>query len=154
MKTLSVIAVSALLLGGASIPSFAQSPATGSATTAPATHDLKGSTATTPSQRNAVLTDAGEIRASKLIGSSVYNDRDEKIGKVDDVVLGKDNKADAVILSVGGFLGMGSKLIAVPYGSLRLGDTKHASSDNKVVMVGATKDSLRALPNFNYTGRT
>lgn len=154
MKTLSVIAVSALLLGGASIPSFAQSPATGNATTAPATHDLKGSTATTPSQRNAVLTDAGEIRASKLIGSSVYNDRDEKIGKVDDVVLGKDNKADAVILSVGGFLGMGSKLIAVPYGSLRLGDTKHASSDNKVVMAGATKDSLRALPNFNYTGRT
>ena len=49
----------------------------------------------------------------------------------DDLVLGKDNKADEVIVSVGGFLGIGSKLVAVPYTQLKLGDTKNASSDNR-----------------------
>jgi hypothetical protein len=59
-----------------------------------------------------------------LIGTAVYNDRDEKIGSVDDLVLGKDNKADEVIVSVGGFLGMGNKLVAVPYTQLKLGDKR------------------------------
>ena len=109
--------------------------------------------ATSPSQRNTVLTDSGDVRASKLIGSAVYNDRDEKIGSVDDLVLGKDNKADDVIVSVGGFLGMGTKLVSVPYTQLRLGDTKNASSSNKVVMPGATKESLKGQPEFHYTNR-
>jgi len=88
-----------------------------------------------------------------LIGSAVFNDRDEKIGSIDDLVLGKDNKADEVIVSVGGFLGMGNKLVAVPYNELRLGDTKNASSSNKVVMPGATKESLKGQPEFHYTNR-
>jgi sporulation protein YlmC with PRC-barrel domain len=106
-----------------------------------------------PSQRNTVLTDAADVRASKLIGTAVYNDRDEKIGSVDDPVLGKDNKADEVIVSVGGFLGMGTKLVSVPYTQLKLGDTKDASSSNKVVMPGATKESLKSQPDFHYTNR-
>lgn len=59
-----------------------------------------------------------------------------------------------MIISVGGFLGVGTKLVAVPYNQLKLGDTKSASSDNKVVMPGATKDSLKALPEFHYTARS
>jgi hypothetical protein len=58
-----------------------------------------------------------------------------------------------VIVSVGGFLGMGTKLVAVPYAELTLGDTKNASSDNKVVMPGATKESLKAQSEFHYTNR-
>lgn len=147
------IGFSALLIGSMAVPVFAQTPSAGNATTAPATHDTKVRTST-PSERNAALTDEGDVRASKLIGSTVYNDRDEKIGSVDDVILGKSNTADKVILSVGGFLGMGTRLVSVPYTQLQLGDTKHASSDNKVVMSGATKDSLKALPEFHYTART
>jgi hypothetical protein len=75
------------------------------------------------------------------------------MGSVDDVVLGKDNKADTVVVSVGGFLGMGTKLVAVPYSQLKLGDTKNASSDNRVVMPGASKESLKAQPDFQYTNR-
>jgi sporulation protein YlmC with PRC-barrel domain len=137
------------------LPALAQTPSAGNATTAPATHDTKAppTNAGNPSQRNTVLTDTGDVRASKLIGTSVYNDRDEKVGSVDDVMLGKDNKADHVIVSVGGFLGMGTKLVAVPYTQLKLGDTKNASSDNKVVMPGATKESLNGLPEFHYTNR-
>jgi hypothetical protein len=83
----------------------------------------------------------------------VYNDRDEKVGSVDDLIMGKDNKADDVIVSVGGFLGMGTKLVSVPYTQLKLGDTKNASSSNKVVMPGATKESLKAQSEFHYTNR-
>jgi len=72
----------------------------------------------------------------------------------DDVLLGQDNKAANVILSVGGFFGVGTKLVAVPCQQLQLGDTKHASSDNKVVIPGATKESLKALPDFHYSVRT
>src|SRR4051812_46453810 len=150
MHLASRIALSALLAGGLSLPVLAQTPSAGNATTAPATHDTRAP-AGTPSQRNTALTDQGDVRASKLIGSSVYNDRDEKIGSVDDVILGKDNRADAVVMSVGGFLGMGNRLVTVPYTQLKLGDTKHASSDNRVVMPGATKESLKAMPEFHYT---
>jgi sporulation protein YlmC with PRC-barrel domain len=118
-----------------------------------ATHDTTAPTST-PSERDATLADRNDIRASKLMGSSVYNDHDEKVGSVDDVVLGQDNKAANVILSGGGFLGMGTKLVAVPCQQLQLGDTKHASSDNKVVIPGATKESLKALPDFDYSVRT
>jgi sporulation protein YlmC with PRC-barrel domain len=157
MRSYSAVITSVVLAASVAVPAWAQTPSAGSATTAPATHETRTTTApaaTTPSQRNAVLTDRSDVRASKLIGSSVYNDHNEKIGSIDDVVLGKDNKADAVILSVGGFLGMGTKLVAVPYTQLTLGDTKNASSDNKVVLPGATKDSLKSQPDFNYTNRS
>jgi sporulation protein YlmC with PRC-barrel domain len=139
----------------AAVPAMAQTPSSGNATTAPATHETRNAPAqaTTPSQRNTVLTDNGDVRASKLIGSAVYNDRNEKVGSIDDIVLGKDNKADTAIISVGGFLGMGTKLVAVPYSQLKLGDTKNASSDNKVVMPGATKDTLKAQADYHYTNR-
>jgi sporulation protein YlmC with PRC-barrel domain len=146
-------AFSAIVMGSVALPALAQPPSAGSAATAPATHDATPP-ASAPSERNAVLTDQNDIRASKLIGSSVYNDHDEKIGSVDDVLLGSDNAATKVILSVGGFLGMGSKLVAVSCQQLQLGDTKHASSDNKVVIPGATKESLKALPDFHYAARS
>jgi sporulation protein YlmC with PRC-barrel domain len=157
MRTLSrsVLAFSLVLASGVTLPAFSQTPSAGNATTAPATHEIKppANTATSPSQRNTALTDSGDVRASKLIGTAVYNDRDEKIGKVEDLVLGKDNKADDVIVSVGGFLGMGKKLVSVPYTQLKLGDTKNASSSNKVVMPGATKESLKAQQEFHYPNR-
>jgi sporulation protein YlmC with PRC-barrel domain len=154
-RSTTTLVYSLVLASSVALPAIAQTPSAGNATTAPATHETKTSPAnvTSPSQRNTVLTDRGDVRASKLIGASVYNDRNEKIGSVDDLVLGKDNKADEVVVSVGGFLGMGTKLVAVPYTQLKLGDTKNASSDNKVVMPGATKESLKAQPGFNYTNR-
>jgi hypothetical protein len=46
-------------------------------------------------------------RASKVIGSSVVNEADETVGKVDDIIIGQDGKSPFAVLSVGGFLGMG-----------------------------------------------
>lgn len=104
-----------------------------------------------PSSRNPVLTDRENVRVSKVIGSSVYNDHDEKIGTIDDVILDREHKATETVLSVGGFLGLGAKLVEVPYSKLQLGDTRE-SSENRVKLPGATKASLEGMPAFNYRG--
>jgi len=90
-----------------------------------------------------VQTLAAGYRASKVTGSNVVNDANESIGKIDDLLVSPDGKAPFAVLSIGGFLGMGSHLVVVPYDRLKL-------VDNKVVLPGGTKDALRALPEFKY----
>jgi hypothetical protein len=102
----------------------------------------------TPQQVNRVdvTSLADGYRASKIIGATVVNEANETIGKVDDVLVGRNDKVLYSVLSVGGFLGMGSKLIAVPYASLQVSDTK-------MVLPGGNKDALKALPEFKYATR-
>jgi sporulation protein YlmC with PRC-barrel domain len=61
----------------------------------------------------------GEWRASKLVGVNVYNEANEKIGDINDVILDKSGKAENVILGVGGFLGMGEHYVAVAFDKLK-----------------------------------
>ena len=82
-------------------------------------------------------------RASKVIGSSVVNEAGDTVGKVDEIIVGPDGKAPFVVLSVGGFLGMGDRLVALPYEQMK-------TDGKKIVLPGATKDSLKALPEFKY----
>jgi hypothetical protein len=91
-----------------------------------------------------VQTLAAGYRASKVTGSTVVNDAHESIGKIDDILVSPDGKAPFAVLSIGGFLGMGSHLVVVPYENLKL-------ADNTVMLPGGTKDALRALPEFNYS---
>ncbi len=93
-----------------------------------------------------VIKVATGYRASKVIGTSVVNDANDTVGKIDDVIIGQDGKAPFVVLSVGGFLGMGDKLVVLPYDQLR-------TTGGKVVLPGATKDALKALPEFKYASR-
>jgi sporulation protein YlmC with PRC-barrel domain len=58
-------------------------------------------------------------RASKLSGVDVYNEQNEKIGDISDVILDKSGKASAVIIGVGGFLGMGEHLVSVPFEKIK-----------------------------------
>ncbi|MBN8873687.1 MAG: PRC-barrel domain-containing protein [Rhodospirillales bacterium] len=146
----------ALLAASIALPVMAQtstSPTSNSAATnAPATHGTAGSPTgsgyNTPSARNPIMTDDGGMRSSKIVGSSVYNDKDEKVGSVDDLVIGSDKSLHAVI-SVGGVLGMGAKMVEVPFDKLQFGNTK-GSSDNRIVMPGATKESLNNMPDYHY----
>ena len=85
-------------------------------------------------------------RASKLIGSSVVNDQNEKIGTIEDVIIGKDKVLFAV-LQVGGFLHIGGRTVAVPFQSLVLDE-----AGNKVKLPGATQEALKKLPEFKYAG--
>jgi sporulation protein YlmC with PRC-barrel domain len=92
---------------------------------------------------------AGEMRASKLIGTAVNNVAGERIGEINEVVLGTDGKVAAVVIGVGGFLGLGEREVAVRFESLRL--TQDANS-NAVVALSATKDSLTAAPEWRWSG--
>ncbi len=84
-------------------------------------------------------------RASKIIGANVQNDANDNIGKVDDLIVSPDdNKSAFVVISVGGFLGIGNKLVALPFDNLRI-------SNNRLMMPGATKEGLKALPEFKYS---
>jgi sporulation protein YlmC with PRC-barrel domain len=91
------------------------------------------------------VVDKGQ-RASKLIGSSVSNDKNEKIGKLDDIIVANDRVTYAV-LQVGGFLGLGSHLVVVPYNSLKVD-----AAGKNVVLPGASKDELKKLAEFKYLG--
>jgi hypothetical protein len=84
-------------------------------------------------------------RASKIIGSSVVNDANDAIGKVDDIIIGTDGMP-YVVLSVGGFLGVGNKLVVLPYDSLR-------TKVDKLSMPGASKEALKTLPEFKYASK-
>jgi hypothetical protein len=83
-------------------------------------------------------------RASKLIGSSVVNDKNEKIGTLDEIIIARDRVLFAV-LQVGGFLGLGGRLVAVEFAQLKLDD-----GGAKITLAGASKDELGKLPEFKY----
>jgi sporulation protein YlmC with PRC-barrel domain len=85
-------------------------------------------------------------RVSKLTGHFVVNDKNERIGKIDDFVIGHDEGHSLfTVLEVGGFLRIGSRLVAVPYDSLTIDE-----SGNKIELPGASKDQLKQLAEFRY----
>jgi sporulation protein YlmC with PRC-barrel domain len=84
-------------------------------------------------------------RMSKLVGTTVINDKNEKIGTLDDVIADKDKKLSLAVLQVGGFLGLGRHLVVVPYDSLVIDE-----AGQKITLPGASKDELKKLSEFNY----
>ena len=83
--------------------------------------------------------------ANKLIGANVHNDQDKSIGYVHDLILGTEGDLSLAIVEVGGFLGIGSKWVAVPAELFKPGN-----KDNIVVLPKATAEELKKIPAFNY----
>jgi hypothetical protein len=86
-----------------------------------------------------------------ILNKAVVNDKRDRIGKVDDIVVsptpdGKMPAATFAIIGVGGFLGMGKHDVAIPMEKLKM-------QDNRLVLPGATKNTLKALPPFEYRRR-
>jgi sporulation protein YlmC with PRC-barrel domain len=88
-------------------------------------------------------------RASRVIGAAVYNENNESVGEVDDIVLPAHGGSPVVaVVSVGGFLGIGAKLVAVPYERLRM-----IGERNRWTLTGAaSREDLNRLPTFTYEG--
>jgi hypothetical protein len=82
-------------------------------------------------------------RTSKVVGSIVVNEANETVGTIGDLIVTPAEKGPFAVLSVGGFLGMGTKYVVVPFSSLLV-------KDKKMVLPGATVGSLKALPEFKY----
>jgi sporulation protein YlmC with PRC-barrel domain len=108
MKT--ILASSLLSLALVSGPAFAQSPQPADRNAPAAT------TAQTPANKMMLK---GNWRASKLMGLDVYNEANEKLGDVNELILDKTGKVTAVVIGVGGFLGMGEHDIAVSMDKLK-----------------------------------
>jgi sporulation protein YlmC with PRC-barrel domain len=118
-------------------------------------------------------------RSSKLIGLNVYNDKNEKLGDISEVLVDKSGKVDGVVIGVGGFLGMGQHDIKVDMSKLKFVDepartastattgsatktdnrpatttttttTKNKWYPDHAVLSGATKDSLKNTPEFKF----
>jgi hypothetical protein len=79
----------------------------------------------------------------KILGKAVYNDKNEKIGVVDDLIITPDKSVSYAIIGAGGFLGMGKHDVAIPVGQFK-------EDKGKIVLAGATKDALKAMPKFVY----
>jgi len=84
-------------------------------------------------------------RASKLRGTAVFGAGNQKIGHLDDLVVSRNGDVLFAIIQVGGFLGLGSHLVAVPYSSLQISD-----DGSRIVLPGATKQQLEGLREFKY----
>ena len=88
------------------------------------------------------------VMASSLIGSTVYSSANENIGDINDVVLAKDGKVLAVIIGVGGFLGLGEKDVAVPMDRLQFVKDE---SNNVKFTISASKEELEQAAAFDKT---
>jgi sporulation protein YlmC with PRC-barrel domain len=101
----------------------------------------------TPSQAQVLNTlPAASTTVTNYYKQNVYDPSDTKIGEISDVLLGKDGKVEAFIVSVGGFLGLGEKDVAVPFSAIR------ASEKNGTwyLTMNATKESLKAAHGYKY----
>jgi len=87
---------------------------------------------------------ASGYRSSKVVGSAVYNEANEQIGNIDDLIVTTTESVPYAILSVGGFLGIDRHYVVVAMSSLEVDDAR-------IVLRGGSKESLRALPGYSYT---
>jgi ribosomal 30S subunit maturation factor RimM len=133
-STLAIMALGATL---AAAPVIAATPADQTGTSTVST-----TTAAAPSQRNPLLSDNGDVRMSKLIGTNVYNTQDQKLGSIDDVLMTSTGQPD-VIMKVNG------NLYQVPWSKLQFGNAKQ-NSDNKVIMPDTTQNAFANQPQFHY----
>src|SRR4030095_15952241 len=84
------------------------------------------------------------ISADKMIGRTVVNPNNEKVGDVEGVLIDRDGRSRYVVIGVGGFLGMGEKDVAVRWEELSFAD------NNEKIVINATKDQLSALPAHRF----
>ena len=83
-------------------------------------------------------------RASDLLRATVFNDSGEEVGSIDDIIVGSDLQVSLAVLSVGGFLGVGSRLVAIPTREFDSG------ANGEIILSGATSEALMALPEFRF----
>ena len=78
-----------------------------------------------------------------ILGQAVYNDKNERVGTVDDIIIAPDKAVSYAIVNAGGFLALSKHYVAIPVSQFKM-------VDNKLVLPGATKEALKALPVFEY----
>jgi sporulation protein YlmC with PRC-barrel domain len=113
-------------------------------------------------QQNMNKPAAGQWRASKLIGVDVYNQQNEKIGEINELILSSNGQVRGAIIGVGGFLGIGERDVMVPLDRLSFTNERSSTTGAKTTdasdrqwypdraVMNATKDQLKQMPEFKY----
>ena len=96
-------------------------------------------------ERSSATAFSGDVSAKELLGKNVVNAVNESIGTINDVRIDRQGKVVAVIVGVGGFLGIGEKAVALPYDQLTFSKDGNGSL---IVGTGATKESLESAPEY------
>jgi hypothetical protein len=81
-----------------------------------------------------------------LLGKIVYNEKDEKVGVITDLLIGPDSTISHVVVAAGGFVGKSRHDVAIETGSLEV-------RDGKFYVEGATRENVKATPSFQYASR-
>jgi hypothetical protein len=92
---------------------------------------------------------ATDWRGSKLIGAIVYGPDNASIGSINEVLIGNDGQVRAVVIGVGGFLGIGEKNVGLPLDALNITRKPDSNAIDKI-RVSTTKDDLKNAPQFDY----
>jgi len=104
-------------------------------------------TGTAPAEAKFSTVSKDEMFSSKLKGLSVTNQKDETVGEITDLAI-KNHEVDALILSVGGFLGMGERYVAVSPSSVSV--RYDSKNDKWLASMNTSKDALKSAPEFKY----
>lgn len=154
-RTLTAAALATVL----ALPAFAQTapsanPPAGGSTPPAATSTTPSTSAATPGAATGGQTfvtsqQSSDWRGSKLIGASVYGPDNASIGEINDLVIATDGKINAVVVGVGGFLGVGQKDVALPFEGISVTRKADSASIDKIT-VSYTKDQLKEAPTFAY----
>jgi sporulation protein YlmC with PRC-barrel domain len=107
------------------------------AATAPGAYAQTSTVRATPPAVTSHIIRSDEVRASKMIGSAVYDLQNRDIGKVSDLVLNKDGAVDAVVLDVGSFLGVGGKYVGIPISDIK--------TDHNRLTLDRSKEQLQQM---------
>lgn len=138
MKSVMAAATFGLLLAA---PVLAQT------TTVPKSEATPAAAAKTGQAGDMFYAQRGEWRASKLLGLKVTNAANETIGDINEVLIDKTGKVAAIVIGVGGFLGMGERHAAVAFSAAQLTRDKN---DNPLVKVNVTKEQLKSAPEWAW----
>jgi hypothetical protein len=143
-RTLAVASVAAMMLTPALAQSSSQAPAA-----QPTTQPKPPDTAQQKPMQFLQQQSSSEWRSSNLVGTAVTGSGDQNIGEIEDVLLDRNGMAKAVVVSVGGFLGIGDKDVAIPFSALTI-DRNADGKKIERITVGYTKDQLNQAPDFKY----
>jgi len=82
----------------------------------------------------------------QLLGQAIYNEKNEKVGSVDDLIVSPSKAVSYAIIGAGGFLGVAKHDVAIPV-------SQFTQNEGKFVLAGASKDIIKAMPQFEYAPR-
>jgi hypothetical protein len=104
---------------------------------------VAGSTRLGVSVEEVKIVASGWSAKKQILGKTVFNESNEKVGKIDDLIVAPTGELSFVVIGAGGFAGVGRHDVAIPVQQIQL-------QDGKFVLPGATKAAIKALPKFEY----